>query len=140
MLDQTSENHMPRADTNMNRKPYFGSRLRQLRYSFGERTRLAPDLPALKMRPSVETLVTCMKDAGYQLSPAAYHEVEQGYNIPRDAGTFLDAVSKCLRLSPDEREDLKRRLHYAILYSKLGDRANEFVPVDPAWAEDNGHE
>ena len=139
-MDQTSENHMPREELPINRKPYFGSRIRQLRYSFGERTRSAPGAPALKMRPSVETLITCMRDAGYQMSAAAYHEVEQGYNIPRDAGAFLDAVSQCLRLTWEEKEDLKRRLAYAILYSRLGDRASEFVEVEASWTEENGHE
>ena len=138
-MDQIGENHMPREEIPMNRKPFFGSRIRQLRYSFGERTRSAPNAPALKMRPSVETLTNCMRDAGYQMSPAAYHEVEQGYNIPRDAGAFLDAVSQCLRLTEEEKEDLKRRLAYAILYSRLGDRANEFVQVESTWTEEDGH-
>jgi hypothetical protein len=75
-----------------------------------------------------------MSELGYSMSVAAYNEIENGLNIPRDAPRFLDVVAQCLLLSDDEKRDLERRMAYDILHARLGARADAIVPPDPSWA------
>lgn len=120
------------------RRPYFGKRLRELRETYAQRiTPEGAGLPVLRATPSASALIECMRrQCGYSISSAAYSEVENGLNVPRDARSFLDAVAVCLRLTAEEKHDLARRLAYDLVWARLRDLAPEVFPPDPNWTAD----
>lgn len=116
------------------RRPYLGRRLRELRESYAERINPSRSGVVLKVVPSASTLIACMqREAEYTMSSAAYNEVENGFNVPRDAVGFLDAVALCLRLTEAEKLDLTRRLAYDLVWARLGERTNDVIAPDPSW-------
>ncbi len=119
------------------RRPYFGRRLRELRETYPERiSRAESALPVLRATPSASAVIECMRqEAGYVISNAAYSEVENGLNVPRDPPRFVDAVALCLRLTGDEKTDLERRLAFDIVYGKLRERTRDVCPPDPSWSD-----
>lgn len=118
-------------------RPYFGARLRELRETYQQRLqRLHPEQDTgvlMRRPPSTSDLLYRMREEGYTMSIAAYNEIENGLNVPRDAPRFVDVVAKCLLLSQEEKQDLERRLAYAILYGRLGKRTDDVFPPDKDW-------
>lgn len=115
-------------------KRYFGKRLRELRASYYQRLSAStPDQLGLQARPTASSLITCMRQANYEMSTATYSEIENGVNVPRDADSFLTAVARCLRLSQADEDDLAQRLAYDILSIRLGDYTSKVFPPNPDW-------
>lgn len=131
----TGEGQRPTGRHEIVRRPYFGRRLRELRETYAERINPAgARVSVLRATPSAQSLIDCMRDAaGFSISSAAYNEIENGLNVPRDAVGFLDAVAVCLRLSDEDKLDLTKRLAYDILWARLRERAKEIFPIDPTW-------
>lgn len=119
------------------RRPYFGRRLRELRETYAQRLHHGvAEAPVLRATVSASALIECMEREGtYMISSAAYNEIENGLNVPRDAQHFLDAVAKCLHLSEQEKQDLTRRLAYDLVWARLKDRTPDVFPPDPSWSE-----
>jgi hypothetical protein len=118
------------------RRLYFGRGLRELRESFVRRLSSGgEDVPYVRATVSASALIDCMKkEQGFSISSAAYNEIENGLNVPRDATGFLDAVATCLRLTEDEKRDLSKRLAYDLVWARLGDgRTDEIIPPSPHW-------
>jgi hypothetical protein len=69
---------------------------------------------------TVESLVACLRAHRYDITPAAYNEIERSSSIPPDAGGFLKAVSRCLRLSHAEERELVWHCAYDMLSAELG--------------------
>lgn len=120
------------------RRPYFGKRLRELRENYAQRINPGgTGLPVLRATPSATALIECMRrQCNFSISGAAYSEVENGLNVPRDARGFLDAVATCLRLTDEEKHDLARRLAYDLVWARLRDLAKDVFPPDPNWHEE----
>jgi len=116
------------------RRPYFGRRLRELRSTYLSRlSGSATEGPLLRATPSANALVQCLQAAGVKISSAAYNEIEMGFNVPRHAVAFLDAVARCLSLTDREKSDLQRRLAYDILWARLRERTNDVFPPGEDW-------
>jgi len=117
------------------RRPYFGRRLRELRETYSQRAfQGGADAPILRATPSSLEVVQCMdRTSGYKISVPTYNEIENGLNVPREAARFLDAVSACLRLTPEERQDLADRMAYDILWAKLRERTESVFPHKSHW-------
>jgi hypothetical protein len=117
------------------RRPYFGRRLRELRESFVRRLSSGgAEVPYVRATVSASALIDCMKrEQGFSISSAAYNEIENGLNMPRDTTGFLDAVAACLRLNEDEKRDLSKRLAYDLVWARLRDRTDEVIPPSPHW-------
>src|SRR5262249_55695206 len=121
-----------RADTA--RRPYFGRRLRELRSTYLSRIMgSGTQGPPLRTTPSASTLVHCLAGQGVKISTAAYNEIETGLNVPRNAIGFLDAVARCLNLTPEEKRDLERRLAYDLLWARLRERTDDVFPPSEGW-------
>ena len=122
------------------RRPYFGRRLRELRETYAQRLhRGIAEAPSLRATVSASALIECMeREATYSISSAAFNEIENGLNVPRDAQRFLDAVARCLRLNAQEKQDLTRRLAYDLVWARLKDRTPEVFPPDPSWPKPEG--
>ncbi len=117
----------------MQRRPYFGRRLKELRESYVSRIAGASVADPLVRAPSIQALVQCLREHGMPMSAAAYNEIEQGYNVPRKAPEFLEGVAGCLKLTESDAEDLKLRLAYDILWARLGELANGIIEEHSAW-------
>lgn len=115
------------------RRPYFGRRLKELRESYVMRTAAEGVQRPLVRAPSTQRLVQCLREQNVAISAAAYNEIELGVNVPRNARAFLEGVTKCLELIPDEAEELKWRLAYDILWARLGKLADDIVPKHSQW-------
>jgi hypothetical protein len=122
------------------RRPYFGKRLRELRETFVQRLGSGETGPMFLGKPSANMLIACMRTKGYDISSAAYNEVENGYNVPRDAVRFLEAVTDCLRLTEAEAKDLEERLAYDVLWARLRGRADHHIRPKPEWGPPAGED
>lgn len=104
---------------------HFGEMLRQFRETYYERVRpQRPGAPSPHLRLSALALIKCLAQAGYSVSSGAYSEIEAGKSIPRGPRSFVDAVSVCLELTAEEKDQLTRQLGYDIVYARLGDFAD----------------
>jgi hypothetical protein len=117
------------------RRRFFGARLRELRETYAERISSGGSaMPLLRARPTASALIDCMREnRGFSISAAAYNEIENGLNVPRDAVGFLDAVAVCLRLDDADKADLARRLAFDLLSSRLRHLTPQVFPPDPSW-------
>lgn len=99
----------------------FGATLRALRESYPARVSGDHSSPLTpRMRLSALALVHCLERAGYPISSGAYAEIEAGHNLPRDTRAFLEAVSACLSLNEDQRQQLIYDLGYDLVVPRLG--------------------
>lgn len=104
---------------------HFGEMLRRFRESYYERVRPhRPGAPSPRLRLSALSLIKCLAEAGYSISSGAYSEIESGKSIPREPRKFVDAVSVCLELTAEQKDELTRQLGYDIVYARLGDFAD----------------
>lgn len=126
----------PRGSGDFERRRYFGRRLRQLRENYSERIYAhtpASERPRMRPRITALALVECMQNSGTQISQAAFSDIENGINVPRDGGAFLEAITACLQLTDEEVRDLEMRLAHDILYPRLGPRTDELIKPRPGW-------
>ena len=116
------------ARTEPDNRRRFGITLREFRESYPERVsgERASDLTP-RMRLSALALVHCLERAGYPISSGAYAEIEAGHNLPRDTSSFLKAVSKCLSLNDDQRQQLIYDLGYDLVVPRLGPLASNVL-------------
>src|SRR5262249_35736070 len=107
----------------------FGTMLYWLRVTYPQRVALAqPGMPIPKKKLTQIELIECLERAGYSLSAATYSELESGSTFPRDAETFLQALSQCLTLTEKELSQLKRQLAYDIIRARLGENFANSLP------------
>jgi len=121
--DPTDKDEDPRASAAAEsaRQRRFGATLRAFRDSYPERVSGEHSSPlAPRMRLSALALVHCLERAGYPISSGAYAEIEAGHNLPRDTRAFLEAVSACLSLNEDQRQQLIYDLGYDLVVPRLG--------------------
>jgi len=110
------------------RQRRFGATLRAFRDSYPERVSGEHSSPlAPRMRLSALALVHCLERAGYPISSGAYAEIEAGHNLPRDTRAFLEAVSACLSLNEDQRQQLIYDLGYDLVVPRLGHLARNIL-------------
>lgn len=89
----------------------FGAALRYYREHIADRLRpLAPGrLPDIQL--TAKEVVSCMREAGYQISQPAFSDIEQGLYLPKDPAEFLEAVVPCLALEQGSPEYLNLMDH-----------------------------
>jgi hypothetical protein len=134
-MDERSDRQTPSERGERARRRYFGARLRALRETYADRISGGggPTL-VLRATPSASALIDCMRrEADFHISAAAYNEIENGLNVPRDAVRFINAAAICLRLSEDDKRDLARRLAYDLVAGRLQEMADEVFPPDETW-------
>jgi hypothetical protein len=112
--------------------PSFGSALRFYREHIAERLRrfVPGRLPDIQL--SAKEVVSCMREADYPISPAAYSDIEQALYLPKDPENFMEKVVPCLALDKDslEYKNLMDHLAFDVLKQKLGaDIAEEYWKV-----------
>jgi hypothetical protein len=117
------------------RRRYFGPRLRELRETYAQRIDAGRSAgPLLRATPSAQALLQCMeRECDFSISGAAYNEIENGANVPRDAVGFLNAVAVCLRLGGHDKADLARRLAYDLVANRLRDLTSLAMEPEPDW-------
>lgn len=107
---------------NMPEFPDFGTALRFYREHIADRIRkyVPGRLPDIQL--TAKDVVSCMREAGYSISQAAYSDIEQGQYLPRDPEVFFATVVSCLALDQDSPEynNLMDHLAYDVLKQKLG--------------------
>lgn len=100
----------------------FGIALRYYREHIAERIRryVPGRLPDIQL--SAREVVSCMKEARYPISQAAYSDIEQGLYLPKEPERFLEAVVPCLALERDSAEyrNLMDHLVFDVLAQKVG--------------------
>jgi|SRR5215472_556080 len=133
MDKQDAEKSPPERDGASRR--YFGPRLRELRETYAQRIDSeGPARPLLRATPSASALIQCMQEqSGFSISGAAFNEIENGLNVPRDAVRFINAVAICLRLTEQEKADLSKRLAYDLVSSRLRELTPLAMLPDPEW-------
>jgi hypothetical protein len=107
--------------------------LKELRENYPSRITVGRAGTSLVPVPSTSRLVGCLRSHDVSISTAAYNEIEQGFNVPRNAVAFLDGVAACLELTDDEKEDLKYRLAYDILWARLRELTNTIIKPRADW-------
>jgi hypothetical protein len=132
-IDETREDSQNPGRTEPARRPYFGRRLKELRETFLSRITVGGRENPLVRAPSTNRLVECLRSHGVSISTAAYNEIEQGFNVPRNAVPFLDGVAACLQLTEEDKRDLELRLAYDILWARLGELADRLIPQHTQW-------
>src|SRR5258706_1162131 len=98
----TGDGSERREGADFERRRYFGRLLRRLRETYSERVseRIpASARPLVRTRITASALVECMQKEGCQISQAAFSDIENGINVPRDADVFLSAITACLQLT-----------------------------------------
>lgn len=103
----------------------FGEALHFYREHIADRIRglLPGRVPDLQL--TAKDVVSGMKEAGYFISQAAYSDIEQGQYLPKEPGSFLDAVAPCLGLEHGgpEYHNLMDHLLFDMVKQKLGPEA-----------------
>lgn len=123
----------PGGSAHPTRKRYFGSFLCELRESYSERMAKHAEGPlALRAYPTAKTLIACMQQEGYSISNAAYSEIENGLNVPRDGAAFIKAVAHCLQLTEAEVRELALRLAYDLISPRMGTDWADVIVADAA--------
>ncbi len=114
---------------------YFGHALRQLRESYFERSYRQRNTTAgasvLQEKVSISKVVTCLKEKDVHLTAAALSAMENGQIFPKDGTAFVDAAAICLNLTPWQRDEVKRRLAYDVLYVRFGAGVSAVLPYEP---------
>jgi hypothetical protein len=106
--------------------PTFGDLLRSYRESYGGRVGLnRPGRPKIELK--AQALINCLAEHGVKISPPAFSEIEKSASLPREAQAFLDAVSVCLALSPEQSDELLLALSRDILSNRLSPKAAQWV-------------
>jgi hypothetical protein len=115
----------------------FGTLLRDLRESYF--TRVAKPRttsgPAPRLKLSAQSLVDCMQEAGYPISPPTYSLIENGTNLPKNVAGFLRAVRSCLDLSDADYSMLLYLLTYDLVYPRLGELADSVLRPESLLAD-----
>lgn len=114
---------------NMPEFPHFGAALRYYREHIADRIRrfVPGRLPDIQL--TAKDVVSCMREADFSVSQAAYSDIEQGQYLPKDPKLFFAKVVPCLALEQgsDEYENLMDHLMRDVLRQKLGDdQAEEY--------------
>src|SRR5262249_43432399 len=107
----------------------FGDALRYYREHMAERLQqyVPGRLPAMQL--TAKEVVASMRQAGVEISQAAYSDIEQGLYLPKDPGGFLRAGVSCLGIEENSLElrTLMDHLAIDVLKQKLGaDAAREY--------------
>ncbi len=112
---------------------YFGQALKQLRESYFERSYRQRDIggSVLQDKVSISRVVGCLREKDVHLTAAALSAMENGQIFPRESNTFIDAIAGCLNLTPWQRDELKRRLAFDVLYVRFGPALGVVFPYTP---------
>ncbi len=82
----------------------------------------APDSSVLGARRAPRhPLLDCLAKRGVSVDATTYNAFEAGTAYPRDPCQFLDALARCLELTPEEHRALFEQLGYDMLRTELGD-------------------
>jgi hypothetical protein len=111
---------------------HFGWSLRQLRESYFERSYRQRDASmgasVLQEKVSISRVVACLKEKKVHLTAAALSAMETGQIFPKDGNAFIEAIAICLNLTPWQRDELKRRLAFDVLYVRFGEAVRTVLP------------
>jgi hypothetical protein len=115
----------------------FGHLVRFLRTTHLERVgKTIPGGPEVSV--SQMQLIRCMAKHGYTLTSGTFSLIEQGKTLPHDPPGFMDALSKCLGLGPNDFYWYLLRHQYAfdLLTRAAGSAwAAQLVPVGERLAD-----
>ena len=107
---------------------HFGAVLRHYRQTISDR--LQDWTPGLaQLEASAAHLIACMRDKGYQISPATYSAIENGESLPREPDEFIDMVCRCLAIKLNSLEWWTLTLYasHGLMSRKLGPRAADIA-------------
>lgn len=105
---------------------HFGAVLRHYRQTVSDRLQ-TPGLAQLEA--SAAQLIACMRNKGYQISPATYSAIENGESLPREPDEFINMVSSCLAIKVNGLEWWTLTLYasHGLMSRKLGPRAADIA-------------
>jgi hypothetical protein len=110
--------------------PTFGAAVRYYREHIADRLRrLVPGgrLPDIQL--TAKEVVSCMREADFPISPAAFSDIEQALYLPKDPALFMEKLAPCLAIdrNSDEYYNLLDHLAYDVLKQKFGpDEADDY--------------
>lgn len=118
MSQRKQENRPPEFES-------FGEALRYYREHIADRLRLRSGGPSPNVQLSAKDVVAEMKRADYQISQAAYSDIEQGQYLPKDPDRFMEAVTRSLALEVGSAEylNLMDHLLFDVIEQRLGKAA-----------------
>lgn len=107
---------------------HFGDVLRHYRQTVSDRLQhCTPGLAQLEA--SAAQLIACMREKGYQISPATYSAIENGESLPREPDEFIDMVCSCLAIKANSLEWWTLTLYasHGLMSRKLGQKSADIA-------------